>query len=198
MRHLRHLFYTLLTLSSALLVACAEDDYIPKPRGFFRIDFPEKHYLRYDTLSPYSFEYPDYAIISPDADPQAEPYWINLDLVPFHGMLHLSYKPVRNNLAAYFEDTRNFVTKHIPKADDIISNEYHDTIRDIHGIIYDIKGSGVASTYQFCLTDSSRHFLRGALYFSTIPNNDSLSPVLDFVRGDMDHLISTLRWKDIH
>lgn len=198
MKQRRCVLILLLAFTSLFFIACEGDDYIPKPRGFFRIDFPETHYVTYDTLSPYSFEYPDYAVITPDQDPGAEPYWINLDFRCFKGMLHLSYKPVHNNLAQYFEDTRTFVTKHIPKADDIITNEYHDTIRNVHGVIYDIKGSGVASTYQFCLTDSTRHFLRGALYFETIPNNDSLAPVLDFVRKDMDHLVSTLRWKELH
>jgi len=191
------LTYFLCPLALLLLISCGGNDYIPKPRGFFRIDFPEKEYHLFDSVCPYTFEYPVYANIVPDRNPMAEPYWINVEFPAFHGILHLSYKPVNNNLSQYFEDARSFVTKHIPKADDIIPTEYHNDSNNVHGIVYDIKGSGVASSYQFCVTDSVRHYLRGALYFSTVPNNDSLAPVLDFVRADMNHMLSTLKWKEL-
>jgi hypothetical protein len=45
------------------------------------------------------------------------------------------------------------------------------------------------------LTDSTRNFLRGALYFETEPNKDSLAPVIDFFKKDMDQIINTLKWK---
>lgn len=186
------LFYSLILL----LGACGGNDYIPKPRGFFRIDLPEKKYQLFDSVCPYTFEYPVYARIEPDRDLKAEPYWINLEFPQFRGTLHLSYKTINNNLPQYFSDARDFVNKHIPKADDIVQTEYHNDSNDVHGIVYDIKGSNVASSYQFCVTDSSRHFLRGALYFWEVPNNDSLAPVLDFIRIDMDHMLSTLKWRN--
>jgi hypothetical protein len=47
---------------------------------------------------------------------------------------------------------------------------------------------------QFFLTDSSRHYLRGALYFNEQPRLDSIQPVLDFVKKDIDVMIRSLRW----
>lgn len=178
------------------LYACNNDDYVPKPRGYFRIALPEKKYKLFDTIYPYSFEYPDYSLVRPDMDKRAEPYWMNLEFPSFKGTLHISYKKVTSDsiLYQYFEDARTFANKHIAKAEDIEPKIIRDDQHQVYGMIYDISGSGVASTYQFCVTDSTTHFLRGALYFNVIPNNDSLSPVIDFIKFDIDHLIQTLRW----
>jgi len=178
------------------LYACNNEDYVPKPRGYFRIALPEKKYKLFDTIYPYSFEYPDYSIVRPDIDKRAEPYWMNLEFPSFKGTLHISYKKVSSDsiLYQYFEDARTFANKHIAKAEGIEPKIIRDDQHQVYGLIYDISGSGVASTYQFCVTDSSTHFLRGALYFNVMPNNDSLSPVIDFIKSDIDHLIQTLRW----
>ncbi|MEI6122430.1 MAG: gliding motility lipoprotein GldD [Bacteroidota bacterium] len=180
-----------------LFQACTNNDYMPKPHGYFRIALPEKKYSLLDSIYPYTFEYPQYCYIVADKNDNAEPYWINLEFPKYKGTLHLSYKPVTNDsiLFQYFEDSRSFANKHIAKADDIepiiVANDHNA----VYGLIYDILGTGVASTYQFCVTDSVHHFLRGALYFNLEPNNDSLQPVIDFIKKDIDHLIKTLRWK---
>ncbi len=179
--------------------SCNNSDYIPKPRGYFRIALPERKYKTLDSIYPYCFEYPQYSVIRPDLNQNSEPYWINIEFPAYKGALHLSYKPVLNDslLFQYFEDSRTFANKHIAKADDIEPKIITNDQNQVYGLIYDITGSGVASTYQFCVTDSTTHFLRGALYFNILPNNDSLSPVIDFIKADIDHLIQTLHWKKI-
>ena len=180
---------------SLIFLAACSSPVIPKPEGYFRIDFPEKSYRRFDSIYPYTFEIPPYARVIPDRDPQAEPFWCNLDFPRYHGRLHLSYKSVHGNLNQYLEDCRSMVNKHIPKADAIEEEVFHYPDRKVSGSVFRIQGVSTASAYQFFLTDSSQHFLRGALYFSARPNNDSLSPVIDFIGKDIDHLIQTLRWK---
>ena len=179
-----------------LLASSCGDSYIPKPRGYFRIDFPEKNYQAFDTTFPYTFEYPLYTKIFPDSSALAEPFWINIVYPAFHAQVHISYKTLRGDLKDYLEDSRTLVNKHIPKASSISQREYADTINRVFGLVYDIKGSEAASTCQFYLTDSTTHFLRGALYFNLVPNNDSLSPVIDFLKADIEHMISTFRWKN--
>ena len=179
-----------------LLASSCGDSYIPKPRGYFRIDFPEKNYQAFDTTFPYTFEYPVYTKIFPDSSTLTEPFWINIVYPAFHAQVHISYKALRDNLKDYLEDSRTLVNKHIPKANSISQREYSDTINRVFGLVYDIKGSEAASTCQFYLTDSTTHFLRGALYFNLVPNNDSLSPVIDFLKADIEHMISTFRWKN--
>lgn len=184
-------------LSIFLLSSCDSTPFTPKPRGYFRIDFPEKQYVLLDSIYPYSFEYPAYATLKPDLHSPNEKYWINLQFEPYRATLHLSYKQIDANLIDYLEDAHTLVTKHIPKADAIYDSLIVDRERNVFGLTYEIEGSGAASPYQFFLTDSTEHFLRGALYFNTIPNNDSLEPVIDFIQQDVEHLIETLRWKNL-
>ena len=57
------------------------------------------------------------------------------------------------------------------------------------------KMQTAASHAQFYLTDSTRHFLTGALYFNTKPNFDSLYPAIHYVRKDIRRIMETLRWQ---
>ena len=185
------LFFTFLLFG---LFSC-EQAYTPKPRGYFRIDFPEKAYKDFDSTFPYSFEYPVYSTITPDPHSPNEKYWINLNFPAYKATVHISYKPVHGNLVTYLEDAHTLVTKHIEKADAISDSLIIDRDRNLFGLAYTLEGNGAASPYQFFLTDSSSNFLRGALYFNTVPNNDSLEPVIGFIKEDILHLIDTFKWQ---
>ncbi len=184
----------LLALIPLALFSC-QNSYVPKPRGYYRIDFPVKEYRLFDTTFPYTFEYPVYAKIVRDSSRMAEPYWINIVYYSYNAQLHISYKPISKNLASYLNDAHTLVNKHIPKANAISQREYIDSAEKVFGLVYEISGSDAASTYQFYLTDSTKHFVRGALYFDLVPNNDSLAPVIDFLKKDVEHMITTFRWK---
>lgn len=181
-----------------LFLFSCQGNFSPKPRGFFRIDLPEKEYVRLDSSFPYSFEYPVYGEFVPDVRPSAEPYWGDLVFPDYKGALHLSYKRVNHpaDLAVFFEDARSFAQKHIPKATAITEEMIRDDERRVYGILYEIKGAEAASALQFYVTDSLNHFLRGALYFNVSPNNDSLAPVIDFLEEDIRHMIGTLNWEN--
>jgi len=179
------------------LFSC-DQAYTPKPRGYFRIDFPEKQYSIFDTTFPYSFEYPVYATITGDPHSPNEKYWINLNFPGYKATVHISYKAVHGNLVTYLEDAHTLVTKHIEKADAISDSLIIDRNRNLFGLAYTLEGSGAASPYQFFLTDSSTNFVRGALYFNTVPNNDSLEPVIDFIKEDLLHLFATFKWKQLN
>ncbi len=187
--------FIFLLFLSALLSSCG-GDYVPKPKGYYRIDFPEHEYCSFDSTFPYVFDYPVYASICRDSSSLAEPFWLNVVYPSFHAQLHLTYKEIRNNLPNYLEDARNMVNKHIPKANAITQREYLDARNRVFGLVYDIRGSDAASSYQFYLTDSTTNFVRGALYFNLVPNNDSLAPVIDFLKKDLEHMISSFRWKN--
>lgn len=188
-------------ISSIVLCVCivysnsCSEGTAPKPKGFFRIHLPKKDYRMIDTIFPYKFQYPVYARISGDPHAPDQPYWINIDFPAFKAKLHLSYKSINNNLNILAEDAHSMVMKHIPKASSINEIRIDDNTSKVHGIIYDIQGTGAASPYQFFITDSSNHFLRGALYFNTLPNNDSLAPVIEFLKQDILHIIETTEWK---
>lgn len=187
-KHLLYLFFI-----SFILVACTQN-YTPRPPGYMRIDFPEKKYVKYDTNCPYTFDIPVYSKVNYDIKYNAEPCWFNLEFPGYNGKIHISYKPINNNLADYSEDSREFVYKHAIKADAIEEQIYEHEEKHVYGIIYDIKGNA-ASSLQFILTDSTKHFLRGALYFNTKPNKDSLAPVISFIRQDIVRIMESAEWK---
>lgn len=178
---------------ACIFVSCNRN-YSPKPRGYLRIDFPEKEYQVFDSNFPYQFEYPVYGKIIPDDSKNAETYWMDIYFPRFEGTIHISYKSLNNNLFRYIEDARNLTYKHSIKADAIEENLFINHQDSVYGTLYDIKGNA-ASAVQFYLTDSAEHFLRGALYFYTQPNIDSLAPVIQFFRQDVNHLIETFKWE---
>jgi gliding motility-associated lipoprotein GldD len=166
---------------------------MPKPRGYFRIDFPEKKYQLFDVGFPYSFEYPVYATITPDTIGTTEPYWIDVNIPMNKAKFHLSFKKITGNLSQLTEDSRELAYKHTIKATSIDEKNFINPMNKVYGTIYTIKGNA-ASPMQFYLTDSTSHFLRGSFYISEIPNYDSLMPVINFLETDITHLIETLHW----
>ena len=191
----RTLVFPLSGLLAVALVSCGGEAYTPKPRAYYRIDLPEPAYQRFDTTYPYAFDYSRYAEIVPRSDASAEPYWINIFYPAWNATLHVSYKPVQGNLETLVEDARFFTTKQIPKAEDLIETDIRDTAAQLYGKICQFTGVHVACTYQFWLTDRKKHFFRAALYFHTVPNNDSLAPVQQFICRDMERLIESFSWK---
>lgn len=184
-------------LSTIIFFSCQSNDYVPKPMAYFRIDFPEKSYRVFDSAYPYSFEYPVYANIQVPEEENESKRWLNVVYPHYKGKIYLSYRPVKNNLDTLIDDCWNFVNRHIPKASGIDPEIIQIPKKRIFGQSFTINGQGVASPYQFYLTDSLHHFLRGALYFETNPNNDSLQPVIDFIKQDINHLIQTCKWKKL-
>jgi gliding motility-associated lipoprotein GldD len=178
-----------------LSVISCKHEYIPKPHGYFRIDFQEKSYHKFDSAGfPFNFEIPDYSKIVPDDERFAEPFWVNL-IIPSHlAELNLSYKRIENNLEKLTEDSRKLAYKHDVKADAINEKIFLNPAKKVYGTIYLIDGNA-ASPLQFYLTDSTHNFLRGALYIREVPNIDSLRPVIEFLTPDIIRLIETTEWK---
>jgi gliding motility-associated lipoprotein GldD len=183
------LFFFIIILS---LAACKKK-YLPKPRGYFRIDFPEKQYQKYKSDCGYTFEYPVYGKIAGYDNYNTRPCWINIEFPSYKGKIHITYWALKNNLDEHIEDVRSLAYKHIIKADDIIESPIIFPERNVFGIFYTIKGN-TASSASFFITDSTDNFLSAALYFSVRPNSDSLSPVINFFKKDMQHLIETFEW----
>jgi len=174
--------------------------YTPKPRQFFRIDFPEKTYHQLQPGFPYQFDIPDYSKIVPDEDNPDQPNWINISVPANKAEIHISYydlsEPKNSNrvlLNKFMEDSRTLAYKHSQKADAITEQVFMNPSVNVYGLIYKIEGNA-ASPMQFFLTDSTNHFLRGALYIRDIPNIDSLKPVIDFLETDIVRLIETTTW----
>jgi gliding motility-associated lipoprotein GldD len=184
---------------TALLFSC-NSDYVAKPRGYYKISLPEKKYQVFDQPGfPYSFEYPVYGKIIQDSlffeEAPENHYWINVDFPQFNGRIHLSYKEIgKNKFDSLVNDAFTMSYKqHTYKASGIQPEEF-TTASGVGGVYFTLKGN-TATGNQFFATDSVKHFLRGALYFSATPNADSLLPVNNFLRKDVEHLIETIKWR---
>ncbi len=181
-----------------LLVSC-NDEYVPKPRGYFKIDFPQHQYQVFDLPGyPYKFEYPVYGVVSKDStffeNTPENPYWINIDFPRFSGKIYISYKQIgKNSFDKLKEDAYKMTYKHTYKATSI-EDSLMITPLGVSGVFFKVGGNA-ATGKQFFVTDSVHHFLRGALYFDTTPNEDSLSIVNRFLEQDMLHLINSFQWK---
>lgn len=205
-------------LACAAFVFSCNSPFTPKPRGYFQVDLPEKKYQLFDQPGyPYSFEYPVYGTINKDSslfdDNPDNPYWINIDFPQFAGRVYLSYKTiggnsiykikkpeggyrdsvVRNTFEGLREEAFKMSFKHSVKASSIDDSLFR-TANRVSGVYFSVGGNA-ATANQFFVTDTTRHFLRGALYFDASPNSDSLAPVNAFLKEDMMHIIRTFKWK---
>ena len=175
-----------------LFVSCKKN-YTPKPYGYFRVYLPEHEYREIDTLSlPYQFDLSNIAVVE-ETNKEGEKYWIDIVYPDLNAKIHGSYKIVKNDIFELSEDTREFVYAHTSRADGISERAFQNPDKSVYGVLYDLKGN-VASPVQFVLTDSAKHFFRGALYFNSNPNKDSIAPMLNYVREDMIQLIESFKW----
>jgi len=215
-------FYKLLfifLLGNFILLSSCNSPYVSKKRGYYQLDFPKRAYQLFDEPGfPYSFEYPTYATIVQDStyfdnNPENN-YWRNIDFPQFNGKIFLSYKiiggkalyKIKQSNGIYKDSSStNIFDKMVADAftltnkNDVISSSIKDSLIEtpngISGVFFKVGGNA-ATAKQFFLTDSVKHFIRGALYFNVTPNADSLKPVHDFLQVDMDHIISTFKWKN--
>jgi gliding motility-associated lipoprotein GldD len=185
----------------ALILSGCREVAVPKPRGHFRIDMPHHSYTTFEGLqdenqnSPFTFEYPLYGNLSFNAEYENEKGWFNIEFPAYRAKLYMTYRNINHDFDELMEQTYKMnVKNHISKADAISEMYFNDEENKIYGILYDLKGN-TATAVQFYLTDSTKHFIRGSLYFASEPDADSLEPVISYFREDIIHLIETLRWE---
>lgn len=182
---------SLFVFGSLLGCGDSQEDYYPKPKGFLRMDFPERTFKEHISNCPFAFEIPTYF----EVNDKAENCNKDIQIDRFNATLYLTYLSVDTNLMANIEYSRKLAYEHNIRADAIEESVVKDADRNVYGLKYNIKGDA-ASQYQFYLTDSISNFVRGALYFNSAPNYDSLRPSLEYVVEDIDHIISTLEWRE--
>ncbi|MGR3812249.1 gliding motility lipoprotein GldD [Jiulongibacter sp. NS-SX5] len=187
----------LLGLLSVLLWACGgEEVFVPKPKGFNRIELPAHEYQQLQENHPYTFEYSKHAVVKPDTFANSEPHWIILDYPDYDAIVQFTYKPLDGSpdkLAKHIDDAFKLAAKHHVKAtsqrEQIIELENGKRV-----VTIELEGE-VPSHFQFYITDTTNHYLRGALYLMEPTLNDSLKPVVDYMKEDCLHLLETLNWK---
>ena len=183
---MRKFFSFLLVL---MLVSC-ESETIPKPKAFLSLEYSEAVYSLLQLKRPYSFEVPENAKVSDEPK-----NWLKINYPEQNASLDITYRGIDNNLRELLIESERLVFKHTVKAEQIASNDYTNDAKRVYGKLYEITGNA-ASQIQFHITDSTKHFIKGALYFNTKPNYDSILPAVDYIKKDILRLMETFEWKD--
>ncbi|MGB0403184.1 MAG: gliding motility lipoprotein GldD [Salibacteraceae bacterium] len=191
---MNQLIKPLFFLFALFVLSSCEEAFTPKPLGYHRIDFPKKEYLKYQGSCPFEFDYPFRSFL--DTNLKGKPScWLNLHYPQYSSTIHFTYNSItRNELKTYIEDSRKLAMKHLVKANHIEEEFIQNNETNVYGVYYDFGGS-TATNFQFFVTDSNNHFLRGAMYFNLPPNPDSLEPVAIFIKEDLKRLLNSFEWK---
>jgi gliding motility-associated lipoprotein GldD len=179
-----------------LFLGACGGDYLPKPAGYNRIDLPKRDFVALAKDLPYNFQHSRNAIVERDSFNLQEKTWINLNYTGLDAKVHLTYKAVNGSeelLKSYLDDALSLTFKHQVKAYGIDESVLL-TPKGYTGFVTELSGE-VPTQFQFFVTDSTQNFLRGALYFQTAVKNDSLAPIIEYIKIDMMHLINTLSFE---
>ena len=190
-----------LLLLAILLSACEEYTPLPKPRAYPRVVYPEKVYKPFEaSYCNFTFDMTAYATIEKDTsffdEKPKDECWFNLDVKQLNAKIYCNYNPIgsRIDFDGLVADAFAMTNKHNIKASYIDEIPVYRPADKVYGVVFNVEGAA-ASSYQFFLTDSTHNFLRGALYFNTQTRPDSLAPVIDFMKKDLDRLVGTLKWR---
>lgn len=179
-----------------LFLCSCERDYLPKSLGYNRIALPAQDYIPLPDSLPYFFEYSKHAKLLKDTSWISERFWVEIYYPTLKANIHVTYKEIKNSeklLREYLNDAYVLTAKHQLKAN-AIDEVIIKTPNGYTAVIAELEGE-VPSQFQFTITDSTNNFMRGALYFNTQINNDSLQPSIDFMKEEIMHLINTVHWK---
>ena len=171
------------------LFASCKDDVFPKPASHLRLDYPVAKYVNFENQCPFSFEMNSNAVIKGEED-----CGFTISYPKMKATIYLTYKPVNNNINFLLKDAQKLTYEHVIKADDILEQPYLNPNKKVYGMFYRVDGNA-ATNSQFYVTDSTKHFVTGSVYFYAKPNYDSIMPAASYVRNDMQRLMETLKWK---
>lgn len=182
----------LILLLGVFFVSCVEEEfYVPKPRGYARIDLQkDRDFKKHKFNCGFKAELPSYARLEKKTGSQ---HCAENILVDNHkAEVWLTYYAV-DSLDLLFRDAYNSLDK-----ENVRASRFNDSVinikeNNVYGYAYELEGDA-GCNFQFFVTDSVDHFLRGSLHFYTRPNYDSLYPVINHMREDIYHMIETIEW----
>ena len=184
-----------------VLFSSCDDNTTPKPNAYLRLEYPKADYKTEDiTKMPFTF---DRNVLGENLrtktlKAETTSYGVTVEYPKLKGSIYLTYKAVENNpehLRTFLRDAQNFTQEHTQKADEIVEQPYENSERKVYGMFYEVGGNA-ASQSQFYVTDSTKHFLVGSLYFYAKPNYDSILPAADYLQKDIKQIMESVKWKN--
>lgn len=195
-KNYKHMKLLLIVPVFIALMGC-DKTYLPKPNGYNRIDLPPHSYKNISNGYPYQLALSSYSQLEADSFNLAEKDWANINYQDFGAKVHLTYKKIDGKIVDFqtlSRDAFKLTAKHQIKAYGI-EEAILVTPEGYTGVVAELTGE-VPTQFQFFVTDSTDHFLRGALYFNTAMKNDSLAPVIEYIKVDMAHLMNSVKFLD--
>ena len=184
----KNLFFALLITITLIIMSC-KNEAIPKPSSYLRLDYPVAEYAHFENDCHYSFDINSNAVITEKGDCNFE-----ITYPKMKATIYLTYKPVNNNINLLLRDAQKLTYQHVIKADDILEQPYLNTTNKVFGMFYQVDGNAATNT-QFYVTDSTKNFVAGSVYFYAKPNFDSIMPAANYIKNDVQNLMESLRWK---
>ena len=184
-----HPRFSIILLFLVLLACSCREEILPKPRAMLRLDYPEMPMASWEAGCPFTFDYNQMARVTTKEDCN-----LDLDYPMMKGSIFLTYKPVENNLKELLTDAQKLSYEHVVKADNIVEQPFVNSADSVYGMFYEVRGNA-ASQAQFYVTDSTRHFMTGSLYFYAKPNYDSIYPAAIYLQNDIRKIMESLKWQ---
>lgn len=176
---------------SLALISCKEEA-VPKPKSHLRLEYPVATYSEFSNTSgncSFSFDINESSKVKMKQDCSIE-----IQYPKMKATIYLNYKPVNNNIEQLLRDAQKLTYEHVVKADDIAEQPFINPKHKAYGMFYQVGGNA-ATNAQFYVTDSTRHFLVGSVYFYAKPNYDSILPATAYIKNDMRKIMETIKWK---
>ncbi len=188
--------FSILLLLVSVLVSCNEDNLVPKPPTYLRINLPDHSYHLEQSPCSASFYLADIFTLKAPGNLQEGQCAQEIDLGPLNGTLFMFYRSFEgiDSLAKLINISNDRVDEHKIKADKIDFEQIIDPDNHLFGTFFTLKGN-VATNFQFYLTDSTHNFIRGEVLMNSRPNYDSLRPSLDYLKIDLLSMVKSLKWK---
>lgn len=177
-----------LLLFILLFISCGEET-LPKPKGQLRLEYPEAIYEKLHDSCDYAFKINNEIKVK-----SKKPCSFELHYPKMKATVYLNYKIVDNNIDKLLRDAQKLTYDHVIKADEISEQPFINKDKKVYGMFYEVGGNA-ATNVQFYVTDSTKNFVVGSLYFYAKPNYDSILPAAHYIKNDIREIMETIEWK---
>lgn len=185
----------LMTCLLLLTLACQDYTPYPRPFAFPRIELPAQ--TRYESLQspacPFTFEYPKGGQKTRDLQDSC---WVDLRFPSYSLTWHITHRHVPRSgksRSQHYEEYRRLVYKHTQKATQITETPIQGPTGQ--GILFETYGEVGTPAQVFYYDSLEQNVVMLSFYFRTAEKNDSLAPVIDYMKGQVLHAVETLEWQ---
>ena len=169
------------------LISCG-DETLPKPKGHLSLEYPKAKYSKLNSDCSFTFEKNNLALIKDKSCA------FEINYPKMKATIYLTHKSVNNDIDKLLRDAQTLTYNHVVKADDIVEQPFINDKKTVYGMFYEVGGNA-ATNAQFYVTDSTKNFIVGSVYFYAKPNFDSILPAANYLKEDMRRILETLEWK---